>query len=58
MIHLLTTVVLSLIAFITFNLGMDWINFGHGLHPVIALPIAAASFIGVCFINKSTIILE
>lgn len=39
-------------AFITFNLGMDWINFGHGLHPVIALPIAAASFIGVCFINK------
>lgn len=58
MTHLLTTVVLSLIAFITFNLGMDWTNFGHGLHPVIALPIAAASFIGVCFINKIIILWE
>lgn len=58
MTHLLTTVVLSLIAFITFNLGIDWINFDHGLHPVIALPIAAASFIGVCFINKIIILWE
>jgi len=29
-----------IIGFITFNLGMDWINLDHGLHPVIAFPIA------------------
>ncbi len=28
--------------FIAFNLGMDYINFGYGLHPAIAFPICFA----------------
>jgi uncharacterized membrane protein (DUF485 family) len=32
-------------AFVSFNLGMDWINFGHGLHPAIAFPIATLAIV-------------
>jgi hypothetical protein len=33
--------------FLLGNLGMDWINFGHGLHPAVAFPIAT---LFACFI--------
>lgn len=33
-----------IIGFVTFNLGMDWISLGHGLHPVLAFPIATICF--------------
>lgn len=35
-------------AFISFNLGMDWLYFGYGLHPVIAFPIATITFVIAC----------
>lgn len=38
-------------SFISFNLGMDWINFGYGLHPVIAFPIATITFLFACLIG-------
>lgn len=30
---------LLLVAYVMFNLGMDWINFNYGLNPFIAFPI-------------------
>lgn len=42
----------ALTAFISFNLGMDWINFGYGLNPVIAFPVALLAFLAACFIGQ------
>lgn len=47
--HYIVALLLLCIAFIMFNLGMDYVNFNIGLHPGIALPIALASFIGACY---------
>jgi hypothetical protein len=47
LLRTITIVCLILISFLTFNLGMDWITFGHGLHPAIAMPISTAAFITI-----------
>jgi hypothetical protein len=31
----------AILAFVLYNLGMDWINFGYGIHPALAFPTAA-----------------
>lgn len=45
MLKLAFYTVIMICAFITFNLGMDHINFGTGLNPWIAFPI---TFLMVC----------
>lgn len=52
MLRTLTIACLIIIAFITFNMGMDWINIGHGLHPAIAFPITTVTFIGACVMGQ------
>lgn len=39
MIKNLITISLVLLAVCAFNLGMDWINFSHGLNPWAAFPL-------------------
>jgi hypothetical protein len=41
-VKIILTILLCLITFICFNLGMDYINFGYGLHPAIAFTVVGA----------------
>lgn len=40
MINFVFCISTGILAFILFNLGMDHINFGHGINPWISLPLA------------------
>lgn len=43
----------GLVAFLTFNLGMDYINFDYGLHPIIAFPIMTLMVVGIYFVQHN-----
>lgn len=45
--RIITCLFLALIAFLSFNLGMDYITINQGLHPAIAFPIAALSILTI-----------
>lgn len=47
----LVCIFLGLIAYVFFNLGMDWLNLdiGHGIHPAIAFPIATLAVIAIWY---------
>jgi hypothetical protein len=55
-LNVLATVMLILSAYVSFNLGMDWINFGYGIHPIIAFPcmivLAVAALASHCWFPK------
>jgi len=46
MLRTLLVLCLTITSFIMFNLGMDYINFDSGIHPLIAFPIALITLIG------------
>ena len=52
MFKTLFVIALSLLTFITANLGMDYINFGHGLHPAIAFPVSTVAVILAVTVHK------
>jgi hypothetical protein len=43
----ITLIALILIAIVFFNLGMDWFNFGTGIHPMLAFPICLLAVAGI-----------
>lgn len=51
-IKFVVVMALFLLGCLTFNLGMDYINFGYGLTPYIALPI---SLLCIVIIYKLTV---
>lgn len=51
MIRTILTILLASIVFITFNLGMDYVNLGYGLHPAIAFPIATLAAIAALTVH-------
>ena len=51
-IHTFIAILATISAFVYFNLGMDYINIGHGLHPMLSLPVATVMFLIACFSSK------
>lgn len=47
MLRILFAVLFTIITILFSQAGWDWLNLGHGLHPVLAFPIATLSFVGV-----------
>lgn len=45
----LTCIFLGIIACVFFNLGMDYLNFDHGLHPAIAFPITILAIVAMWY---------
>ncbi len=37
--HSIIVICIGIIGFGSFNLSMDYINFSHGLHPIIGFPV-------------------
>lgn len=51
-IHITAATLLCVLAYVMFNLGMDWINFGYGVHPAFAftaVPLLVALAIAFMF---------
>lgn len=44
-LYFITMILAFIGSFISFNLGMDYINFGYGVNPWAALPVAALMFV-------------
>lgn len=47
MLRILFTVILSMSFVIFIQLGADWMNLGHGLHPAVAFPLATMCLVGI-----------
>jgi hypothetical protein len=52
MSRLVLVIVLSLISFISSNLGVEWLTIGHGLHPIAAFSIAIGAFIATVIVVR------
>lgn len=46
----ITVLVTTITCVVLFNLGMDYINFGYGMHPLIAFPVATVLLVGIYFL--------
>jgi hypothetical protein len=55
MLQAITTIIFSGIAAMAIILGMDWINVGYGLHPIIAFPFATCTLIGAVYLQTHPI---
>lgn len=47
MLRVILAVALTLIATLYGQAGYNWLDVGHGLHPIIAFPIATLAIIGL-----------
>lgn len=47
MLRILITMLFTAILILSIQAGVSWVNLGHGLHPIVAFPLATLSALSI-----------